>query len=110
MAYEELYASPTSVNMSNGFIGIWQYMNVVTAGWWTNMILISFYLVVAYGYYKTNESDVWGSLGVAGFSLGLISTIMFIGSMVNAIVYSFALGVTFISVIPVFMDRHKASF
>jgi len=99
------YASPSSVNMSNGFGELLNYTNSVTNGWISNMILIAIYFIVLIGFYKAKE-DFKGALAVAGYGTFVISLFFWIGGFVSPITFGIAIAVAILGTFVLLLDNN----
>jgi len=79
MAYE----SPANINASQGMGQLLEYVNTVTNSWISNMLLVSLYIIMLMGWYRTQGNDFVGGLAVAGFGTSVIATLLWIAGFVS---------------------------
>lgn len=88
---------PSSRNMSKGIDEVINYTNNVTLGWFTNMLLISIYIIVLMAYYR-NTKDMFGGMGLAGFATFIIALLLWVGGFCADITFVFSIGILILSV------------
>lgn len=97
------YLSPTSINMSKGFMEIMYYTNDITAGWFANLIVIAIYLIVLGIYYKSSD-DFAGALAVAGFISFIFSLLGWMAGFISPITLGINLGLAIIGVLVLWVN------
>ena len=97
------YASPTTINASNGITELLAYTNSVTSSWLSNMILIAIYVIVLIGYYRAKD-DFVGGMATAGFGTFVVGLLFWIGGFISGITLSIVIGILFIGVVVLFVD------
>jgi len=100
------YTLPTSDNVSAsaGFIGLLQWLNTVTFGWLSRLILIGLWLIVVSVYYKT-KNDIGGGLAIAGFSTFVVTFLFWLGGFSGGYDVAFALGMMIVGVVWILVDK-----
>ena len=78
-----MYDSPTTINATKGFGEVLTYINTVTNSWVSNMLLVSLYIIMLMGWYRTQGNDFIGGLAVAGFGTSVIATLLWIAGFVG---------------------------
>jgi hypothetical protein len=89
------YASPSTINWSTGMTGAFNYLNEVTYSWFSNLLLISVYIIFAMGFYFAKR-DFFGAMAVAGFSTFVVALLLFVGGAISGITFSVVIGVAII--------------
>jgi len=86
---------PSTINWTNGMTGAFNYLNEVTSSWFSNLLLISIYLIFAVGFYFAKR-DFFGAMAVAGFSTFVIALLLFVGGTISGITFSVVIGVAIV--------------
>jgi len=97
--------SPSSVNASKGFGEILNYVNVVTDGWISNMIMIAIWVIVLMGYYKAKD-DFKGALAIAGYGTFVIGLLFWIGGFITGVVFGMSIAVAIIGTLVLLLDAN----
>ena len=98
------YASPTTINATKGFGEILSYINVVTDGWISNMLLIAIYIIVLMGFYKAKE-DFTGGLAVAGYGTFVVALLLWVGGFVSGWAFGISIAMAIIGTLVLLMDH-----
>ena len=98
------YASPTTINASEGMISLIQYVNQVTSNWFSNMLILGIWVIILMGFYKA-MNDVKGAFAVAGYTTFVISLLFWIGGWITSTTFGIVIAVAIISTIPLFIDN-----
>lgn len=98
------YASPSTINASRGLPELMGYINTVTGGWISNMILLGIYFIVIFGYYKSSN-DFWGAMAVSGYVTFVIGLLFWIGGFVSPVSFGFSIGMAIIGTLVLFLDH-----
>ena len=98
------YASPTSINFTSGLVGMFQYLNVVTNSWFSNLFLIAIYIIFATGFYFARR-DFQGSMAVGGFAIFVIGLLFWIGEMISGITFAIVVAVAIIGFASLWIGR-----
>lgn len=98
------YPSPTDINWTKGAGESINYVNSVTNGIFSNMLLFALYVIVLWGVYKSNK-DMISAFGVAGFSIAIIGLIMWIGNWVTWVTFAICVGLAIVGAAAVFLDK-----
>lgn len=90
------YPNPTSIDFTSGLGGMFQYLNCVTHNWFSNLLLISIYLIFATGFYFARK-DFNGALAMGGFATFVIGLLFFVGGVISGITFAFVIAVAIAS-------------
>jgi len=91
-----MYASPSTINFTTGFGAMFNYLNTVTHSWFSNLLLISIYLIFATGFYFAKR-DFFGAMAVGGFAIFVIGLLFWVGGLISGVTFAFVVGVAVIS-------------
>lgn len=86
------YNMPTSINWTSGMEEAFIYLNSVTNNWFSNMLLISIYIIFAIGFHFAKD-DIFGGFAVGGFVTFVISLILWVGGYISGVTFTFAVAV-----------------
>jgi|LGOV01.1.fsa_nt_gb hypothetical protein len=89
------YDSPTSIDFTSGFGGMFNYLNAVTSSWFSNLLLISIYILFATGFYFARR-DFFGAMAVGGFATFIIALLFWIGGLISGVTFAFVVAVAII--------------
>lgn len=95
------FPNPADINASKGLPEFFSYANNVTYNWFSNMIIISIYMIILIGYGKATR-DWIGASGVAGFGTFLISLLFYIGQLITGSTLAIVIAFAFIGALAVF--------
>jgi hypothetical protein len=98
------YPSPSTMNMSKGFGELLSYVNTVTYGYFSMLILLAIYVIILIGFYKSNN-DFAGGMAVAGFGVFVMALLFWAGGFVNAITLGIAIGLALLGIIVLLMNK-----
>jgi len=100
------YDLPTSstINASQGFLAILQYVNGATSGWFSRLLLIAIYIIIVMTYYRA-RGDLVGGFALGGFATFVIGFLFFIGGFVVGIDLAFAFGIMIIGILWILVDK-----
>jgi len=98
-------ASPSTINATKGFGEVLNYVNVVTDGWLSNMIIIAIYVIVLMGYYKAKD-DFKGALAVAGYGTFVVGLLFWIGGFVSGITLGMVIGGAILGTVVLLLDNN----
>ncbi len=103
-----MWEYPTNVDFttSNGFLNLILYLNSVTAGWFSNFLLIAVLIIFASGYYFTSK-DFWGGFAVGGFVTSVLAIIMWISGILSVGSLIIALAIAIISFVGLFVKASE---
>lgn len=99
------YPSPSEINATKGFGEVLNYVNTVTDGWISNMLLIAIFVIVLIGYYKAKD-DFKGALAVAGYGTFVIALLFWIGGFVSGIAFGMSIAIAIIGTLVLLMDNN----
>lgn len=102
------WQSPADINWSNGAVEFLAYINAVTLGWASRMILIGIFVIVLSGYYKVRD-DFGGAIAAAGVSTFLVALTGWLldPPFVDWITLAITIGVMFVGAAVVLLDNNK---
>lgn len=100
------YPYPTTINGSAGIPEFLTYVNSVTDGWISNMLLLGIYLLILIGFYKTND-DFAGAMGVSGFITFVIGLMFWLGDFINGVTFGIIIAMALIGVIVLLVSREQ---
>ena len=86
---------PSSINWSTGMTGAFNYLNEVTSSWFSNLLLISIYLIFAVGFYFAKR-DMFGALAVGGFATFIVGLLFFVGNIISGFTFSIVIAVAIV--------------
>ena len=81
------------------------YLNLVTDGWVSNMLIISLYIIVLVGFYKATN-DFAGGMAVSGFFVFIISLLFWLAEFINAITFSIVIAMAIVGVLVLLINRN----
>ena len=99
----QTYQTLSDVNTSAGLHTVFVYVNTLTSGLFSRMLLLSIFLVIAIGSYlsqlrTSGQGNLAGSFAVASFiTFGASILMSFIDGLVTSIDIGVVLGITIIS-------------
>lgn len=99
------YPLPTTINGSGGLPEILSYTNTVTNSWFSNMILISIFVIFLMAYWRSSN-DIWGGLAVSSFATFVISMLFFFANFISAITFGICVGALIIFSAILFLTRN----
>jgi len=86
------YPIPSSINWSQGMTGAFSYLNTVTSSWFSNLLLISIYLLFSIGFYFAKR-DLFGALAVGGFATFIIALLLFVSQTISAVTFTVVIAI-----------------
>lgn len=89
MAYENI----ADRNLSEGVQVYFDYLNSVTSQWFSNMILISLYLITLFGVSRFNGGDFIEAGAIAGFLTVLVAIFLWLGGFIGGVTFVIAIAV-----------------
>ena len=89
------FTSPDSINFTGGMTGAFNYLNDVTSSWFSNLLLISIYLIFAIGFYFAKR-DFFGAMAVGGFTTFVVALLFFVGGIISGITFSVVIAVAIV--------------
>lgn len=99
-----MYSPPQNINGTKGFGEILLYVNNVTGSVFSNMMLITIWIIILIGYYKARD-DFGGAMGVAGFVTFVIGLLFWLGGFVSGVTLSIVIGMAIIGIIATIVER-----
>lgn len=100
------YQSPATINWSDGLAGAFYYVNSVSNGWVSNMLLISIYMICLMVYYRTQE-DFAGGMAVAGIVTFIMGLFFFVANITTWIIFGYTIGLAIIGFVVLIVDRNR---
>jgi len=88
------YANPSSMDVTS-LTGIFAYLNSVTGGWFSNLVLIGLYIIVIIGYYKARDSFE-EALAVAGYFCFIVAMLFWAGNIITGVTLGVVIAVAII--------------
>lgn len=98
------YPSPSTINASKGLGELFNYINLVTNNWVSNMIMIGIWIIVLMGFYKAKE-DFKGALAVAGYSTFVVGLLFWIGGFISGFAFGVVIAMALIGTAILFTDQ-----
>lgn len=98
------YPSPSTINASKGLGELFNYINLVTNSWVSNMIMIGIWIIVLMGFYKAKE-DFKGALAVAGYSTFVVGLLFWIGGFISGWAFGVVIAMALIGTAILFTDQ-----
>jgi len=99
------YASPTTINATKGLGEVFNYVNVVTNSWLSNMFMIGLYVIILLGFYKAKD-DFKGALAVAGYGTFVAGLLFWIGGFISGIAFGLTIGGAILGTLVLLMDNN----
>lgn len=99
------YDLPTTINGSGGLPEILKYTNTVTSSWFSNMILISIFVIFLMAYWRSSQ-DVWGGLAVSSFAVFIVSMLFFFANFISGITFGICIGAMILFTAILFLTRN----
>ena len=100
------YPSPAGINASRGFGEVLTYVNTVTYGWISTLLLLAIYVIVLMGYYKAKD-DFSGAMAVAGFGVFIIALLFWLGDFITGITLTIAIALALVGIIVLLADKRN---
>lgn len=101
------WQDPTTINWTDGLGGAFYYVNSVTNGWVSNMLMIAIYVIVLMGYYRSQE-DFAGAMAVAGAVIFIMGLFFFIGGLTTWVIFGFTIAAAIIGFVVLTVDRNRS--
>jgi len=100
------YPSPTDINFNatTGLSGMFNYLNAVTNSWFSNLFLISIYIIFATGFYFAKR-DFGGSLTIGGFATFIIGLLFWVGGVISGVTFAFVVAIAIMSFASLWIGR-----
>ena len=87
MAHPEI----TAINGSNGVPEVLSYLNTVTDSWFSNMFLITIFVVFTMAYWRSTK-DLWGATAIGGFATFIMGLLFFMMSFIDGMTFGIVIG------------------
>lgn len=91
------YPSPTEINWTKGAGESVNYLNVVTNGIFSSMLIMTVYIIVLWGSYRATK-DIVSAFAITGFANVIVGLIMWIGGWLTWITFGILLGLEVLAV------------
>lgn len=101
------WQSPETINWTDGLAGAFYYVNSVSNGWVSNMLLISIYVIFLMGYYRSQD-DFAGGMAVAGSVLFIMGLFFFIAGLITWIIFGYTIAAAIIGFVVLIVDRQRS--
>lgn len=101
------WQDPTTINWTDGLGGAFYYVNSVSNGWVSNMLLISIYVIFLMGYYRSQE-DFTGGMAVAGAVSFIAGLFFFVGDLITWVIFGYTIAAVIIGTVVLVVDRQRA--
>ena len=98
------YASPSTINASQGLGAVLNYANEVSGNWLSNMFLLGIWVIILMGYMKA-QNDFKGGLAVAGYSTFVVALLFWIGGFVSGWAFSISIAFAIIGTAVLLLDH-----
>lgn len=104
------WPDPTTINWSNGFTEFFAYINAVTLGWASRLVLFGIFVIVLAGYYYSRD-DFAGAFAAAGISTFVVALTGWLldPPFVDWITFAMSIGIAFVGAAIVLLDRHQGT-
>jgi hypothetical protein len=102
MTYD--YPTNTNFNASKGLTEYLGYINGVTDGWVSKMMLLSIWFIIVAGFYKARD-DLKGAFATASFVTFVLALLFWAGGFSSGWEVTITLGLTIISALALLMDK-----
>ena len=100
------YASPSTINGSQGIVAVLNYINNVTDFWVSRMLMIAIFIIFLMGYKRSKaDDDFVGALAVGSFATLMIGLLFWLIGFVDGATFGVIIGVSVISTILLMLDR-----
>ena len=99
------YASPNTINASVGLVEVFNYINDVTEGWVSIMLMLAIYVIVLVGFYKA-QNDFKGAMAVAGYGVFVVALLFWIGGIITAWSLGIAISLALVGTIVLLLDNN----
>jgi len=97
------YSYPTSINFTNGIDGLFVYLNTVTNNWFSNLLLISVFLIFATGFYFAKR-DMNGAFAVGGFATFVFGSFLWVGGFISGVTFAIVIAVAILGFASLWID------
>jgi len=99
------YPSPSAINTTRGFGGVLDYINIVSDGWISNMILLAIWVIILMSYYKA-KGDFTGGLAIAGYCTFVLALLFWVGGFASGLALGICIGASIIGTIALLLDNN----
>ena len=100
------YASPSTINGSQGIVAILTYINDVTDFWISRMLMLAIFVIFVMGYLRSkSDDDFVGAIAVGSFATLMIGLLFWLIGFVDGATFGVIIGISVISTIILMLDR-----
>ena len=99
------YPSPSTINVSQGLGEVFNYVNVVTSNWLSNLIMIGIYVIILIGFYKAKD-DFKGAMAVAGYGTFVVGLLFWVGGFISGLAFVWIISIAIIGTVVLMMDNN----
>lgn len=100
------YASPTTINGSQGIGSLLNYINLVTEFWISRMLMVAIFIIFLMGYLRSkNDDDFLGAIAVGSYATLVIGILFWIIGFLDGITFGIIIGASLISTALLLMDK-----
>jgi len=99
------WASPSTINASQGMDSVLPYLSTVTNFWFGRMLMIAIFVIFTFGYLRAKQEDYIGAFAVASYVSFVIGLIFWIVGLVSGLDFGIVIGITLISSIMLLMQK-----
>lgn len=100
------WTEPTTINASRGIISLIEYINDVTLGWMSRMMMLAIFIIFLVGYLRSKaDDDFVGAFAVASYVTLVIGLPFWILGFLDGIAFMMIIGVTLVSTAILLMDK-----
>jgi len=90
------YTNPSEINWSIGIQEVFNYVDILSEGWFSIFLLIAIFIIVLMGIARTK--DFFEAASISGFVTFLVALGFFFAGIINLNVLIFIIGIAVISV------------
>ena len=87
------YASPTTINATQGLDSFLPYLSTVTQFWFGRMLMIAIYLIFLFGYLRANDRDWVGGMAVSGYITFVLGLLFWVIDLISGLDFAVIIGV-----------------
>ena len=91
------WASPTTINASEGFDSVIPWLTEVTHFWFGRMIMVAIFTLFLMGYMRVKEDDFIGGFAISSFICTIIGMIFWVIGLLSGLDFAIVVGIMAIS-------------
>jgi len=100
------YASPNTINSSEGIGAMLNYINTITNFWAGRMIMIAVFVLFLVGYIRSKaDEDFIGAFAVASYVTFVIGLLFWLINFLDGISFSIIIGTTIVATALLLFDK-----